>query len=234
MSARLLSGGELVARLGPHAATARGLDLGTDAGLGRWLVLACLGTPRADEDAARAAFGALAEQGLDAPDALARAAPARVASLLRAAGRPRPEITAARLLRASASLQTRHAGSLAALVAAADGLEELAAAIGALAPGIGRATAAEFLRPLRERFAAAREVPLAPAARAAALHVGLLREGEDEAGEPGALRAALAREDPPPPLADVEAALARLGRRACLRNAAERCPLGADCPARRR
>jgi hypothetical protein len=91
---------------------------------------------------------------------------------------------------------------------------------------------ARFLRPLRERWPAAREVPLSPAARAAALHLGLLREGEDEEGEPGALRAALLRWPEAPALADAEAALARLGERACLRGRTARCPLGADCPAK--
>jgi hypothetical protein len=137
-------------------------------------------------------------------------------------------------VRASTSLFARHRGSLAALAGGADGLEELASALIALAPGIGAATASEFLRPLRERFSAARELPLAPAARAAALHVGLLQDAEDEEGEPGALRAVLAREQPAPALADVEAALTRLGRAACRRGATQRCPLGARCPARER
>jgi endonuclease III len=229
-----LSGSELVARLGPHPAVLWGLALETDAGLGRWFVAACLLAPRGDEDTAGAARAALAAGGLDDPDGLARAGPAPVTKLLRAAAYPKPEITAARLVRASASLVTQHRGSLSALAAAADGLEALASALMALAPGIGAATASEFLRPLRERFSAARELPLAPAARAAAVHAGLLRGAEDEAGEPGVLRAALAREQPTPALADVEAALTRLGRAACRRGATQRCPLGARCPARER
>jgi len=231
MTGRALSGGELVARLGPHPARVWGLDLGTDAGLARWLVAACLLAPRGDEDAAGAARSALAERGLDAPDGLARSGPGPVADALVAARFPKPEITAARLVRASSSLRDLHAGSLSRLLSSVDGLDEAGAALVALAPGLGPATAAEFLRPLRDRFAAAREVPLTSAARAAAVHLGLLRPGEGEDGEPGALRAALAREDPAPALADVEAALTRLGRAACLRNTTGRCPLGLDCPA---
>ena len=234
MTGRALSGGELVARLGPHPARVWGLDLGTDAGLGRWLVAACLLAPRGDEAAAGAALRALAERGT------------------RRAGRPRAQRTRARRRRPRrgalpeardhgraararelepAGLPTRapSAGSSPAV----DGLDEAGAALVALTPGLGPATAAEILRPLRDRFAAAREIPLTSAARAAAVHVGLLQPGEDEEGEPGALRAALAREQPVPDLADVEAALTRLGRAACLRNAARRCPLGADCPALR-
>ena len=231
MAVEILSGAELVARLGPHPARRWGLDLGTDAGLGRWLVAACLLGPRGDEDAAGAARSTLAERGLDSPDGLASAGPKPVADALGAARYPKPEITAARLVRASSNLLTRHGGSLGRLAAAADGLDELGAAIVALAPGIGSATAAEFLRPLRERFSAARDLPLAAAARAAAVHLGWLGESDDVEGDPGVLRAALAREEPAPALADVEAALTRLGRRACLRNTPQRCPLGPDGPA---
>jgi endonuclease III len=226
-----LTGEQLVSRLGPHPARRWGLDLGADADLARWLPAACLLAARQDEDAASAARAALAARGLDAPEALARTGAARVAIALAASGYPKPEITAARLVRASASLLERHAGSLGALLSGADGLTEAGAALIGLAPGLGPATAAEILRPLRDRFSAAREIPLTAAARAAAVHVGLLREGEDEEGEPGALRAALAREHPVPDLADVEAALTRLGRAACQRRSTARCPLGPDCPA---
>ncbi len=231
MTGRALSGGELVARLGPHPARVWGLDLDTDAGVGRWLLAACLVAPRADEAAAGAALRALTERGLDTPDALARSGPGPATDALAAARFPKPEITAARLVRASSGLRDAHAGSLSRLLCSVDGLDEAGAALVALAPGLGPATAAEILRPLRDRFSAAREVPLTAVARAAAVHVGLLQPGEDEEGEPGRLRAALAREDPAPDLADVEAALTRLGRAACLRNAVRRCPLGADCPA---
>ena len=226
-----LSGAELVARLGPHPARRWGLDLGADDGLARWLIAACLLAPRGDEEAAGAARRALAERGLDAPGCLAQAGAQPVAAALIASSYPKPEITAARLVRASASLIERHGGRLSALVAGADGLAELGAALLGLAPGVGPAAVAEFLRPLRERFAAAREVPLTPAARAAAIHVGLLREGEDEEGEPGALRSVLSQENPAPDLADVEAALNRLGRRACRRGAVGSCPLREGCPA---
>jgi len=229
---KCIAGSELVARLGPHPSARWGLDLATDGGLARWFVAACLLAPRADEAATAAALGALGMRGLADTDALAHAAPGPVAAALIAAGYRKPEITAARLVRASTQLAERHRGSLASLASGAGDLAELASALMALAPGIGAATASEFLRPLRERFVAARELPLSPAAHAAALHVGLLREGQDEDGEPGALRAALAREAPPPALADVEAALARLGRAACRRGAVARCPLAADCPAR--
>ena len=111
--------------------------------------------------------------------------------------------------------------------------QDLAARLARLAPGVGTATVTRFLRPLRDRWPAAREIPLSAAARAAAVHLSLLREGEDEEGEPGALRSALLREADAPVLADVEAALGRLGERSCLRQRPARCPLGQACPAQR-
>jgi hypothetical protein len=134
--------------------------------------------------------------------------------------------------RAADSLMKCHGGSLDALADQSDQLEDLAAQLASLAPGIGAARVARFLRPLRDRWPVAREIPLQPAARAAAQHLGLLREGEDEDGEPGALRVALRNDLASPTLADAEYALARLGTRACLRNRIARCPLGKSCPAR--
>jgi hypothetical protein len=139
---------------------------------------------------------------------------------------------AQRLARAGRSLAERHGGSLAALAAQAEDLEELGGRLAALASGVGTATVLRFLRPLRDLWPAAAEIPLEPAARAAAVHLGWLAEGADEEGAPAALRAVLLREPEAPPLADVEAALARLGARSCLRQRPDRCPLGARCPAR--
>ena len=222
---------ELVRHLGGHPATALGLDLDDETDLGRWLAAACLLAARSGEPVALAAFRALRGAHLTAPAELARASPEQIASALAQASYPKPEVAARRLWRAAGSLLAGYRGSPAALARQAECAEELAARVAALAPGIGAATAAAFLRPLRDAFPAAREIPLSPAARAAALHLGLLRAGEDEEGEPGALRAALGSGTP---LADAEAALERLGRRACLRERADRCPLGDACPARAR
>lgn len=219
----------LVARLGPHPCTRAGLDPTQDTDAARWLALALLLASRAQEDQALAALRALSAPLAD-PGAFAGTDPEAVAALLARERVPQPERVAATLLRACASFAARHGGSLARLAAEADDLESLGARVAALAPGVGRATVLRFLRPLRERFSAAREVPLAPAARAAALHLGLIAEGEDEEGEPVALRARAQREPDAPPFADLEAALERLGAAACLRERVSRCPLGAECP----
>lgn len=224
----------ILEQLGPHPAAALGLDLAEDEALGPWLLAACLLAGRTRESRACEAYRALAGARLASPAEVAKADPQALHRALAGAGYPRPEFAAVRLARAAGALEARYGGSVSALASDAEGIEDLAGRICQLAPGIGPAAAARFLRPLRERWPAAREVPLSPAARAAALHLGLLREAEDEEGEPGALRAALLRWPEAPALADVEAALERLGERACLRGRTGRCPLGADCPARPR
>ena len=45
-----------------------------------------------------------------------------------------------------------------------------------------------------------------------------------------AVRALVDRAGSPPHMIDIEAALERIGRRACLRGRVSRCPLGSDCP----
>lgn len=164
----------------------------------------------APENAACAAFRALAAAGLDAPPALAAAQPDPVARILERAKLPRAPQRAAALVRSCRGLVEDYGGSPAKLAAAAEGLDDLGARLAGLARGIGAATVLGFLRPLRGLWPAAADLPLSPAAEAAAEHLGLAWNG-----------------DP-----DVEAALERLGRRACLRGRPERCPLGEACPAR--
>jgi endonuclease III len=87
-----------------------------------------------------------------------------------------------------------------------------------------------FLRPLRARWPAAAELPLAPAAHAAARHLGWIDASDDPESEPTALRRALAELGVTPSFGDVESALERLGRRACMRERADRCPMETICP----
>ncbi|MEN8181538.1 MAG: hypothetical protein ABFS46_03270 [Myxococcota bacterium] len=230
-TSRRVSALSLVERLGGHPCTRAGIDpSGGDSERGRWWVLACLLSSRRDAVRAERAFAALRRAGLDRPDALASASPEGVAACLASAELREPAPLAARLCRSARTLQEAHQGSLDALARGCDELEELGARLSALGPGIGAGTLARFLRPLRDPWPAAGEMPLLPAARAAAVHLGWLTASEDEQGEPGALRAFLQTD--PAPLADVEAALERLGATACLRERPERCPLAADCPMR--
>ena len=224
----------LVERLGGHPCTRAGIDLACDdSERGRWWVLACLLSSRRDAARAERAFAALGSAGLDGIGALADARPEAAAACLAAAQLRDPSGLAARLCRSARQLRDGHGGSLDSLARGCVELDELGVRLAALAPGIGAGTVARFLRPLRDLWPAAREMPLLPAARAAAVHLGWLGAGEDEEGEPGALRAFLQAEPDAPPLREVEAALERLGSAACLRERPERCPLASDCPVRR-
>jgi hypothetical protein len=225
-----MNASDLIARFGGHPVGELGIDLETLDGPGRWLVAACLYGGRIDAEIALAAVRALDAAGLADPTSVARSRPEALEALLLDTGYPAPDATALKLWRACDSLARRHDGSLDALAAQSDHLEDLAARLASLAPGFGAAGVAGFLRPLRDRWDQAREIPLHPAARAAAVHLGLLAEGEDTEGEPGALRAALRADPAQPSLADTEFALTRIGRTACLRNRATRCPLADACP----
>lgn len=213
----------LVARLGPHPAARAGLDPTRDADAARWLALALLLSSRADEERALAAFAALFES----PAALE---PEALAVALTSARVPQPERIAATLARAIVAFESRYGSSLARLAAGADDVETLGARVVQLAPGVGTATALRFLRPLRERFAVAADLPLAASARAAARHLGLLAEETEPEGEAALLRAQVAREPDAPSFLQVEAALERLGAAACLRERVALCPLGDECP----
>ncbi len=221
---------EIVQRFGPHPATRGGLDPTSDADALRWLALALLLGARADEDRAIAALRALAARELADAEGLAAADPAHVVAVLIRERVPRPEATAAVLLRACRAFAERWQGSVSRMASDADDLAALGARVSGLASGLGVATVARFLRPLRERFPAARELPLAASARAAALHLGWIGPGDDEEGEPSVLRARVAGAPDAPPFVDLEAALERLGSAACLRGRAARCPLGEACP----
>ena len=221
---------DLVERLGPHAATRAGLDPTCDADALRWLALALLLSTRVDEARAVAAFRALSVGELADATALASADPVRVGALLAREGIPQPETRAALLLRACCNFAERWHGSLARLAGDADDLATLGTRVARLASGLGAATVARFLRPLRERFPVVQELPLSAAARAAAQHLGWIGADADAEGEAASLRARVASEPDAPRFSDVESALERLGAAACQRERVARCPLGADCP----
>ena len=223
---------DLVERLGPHPTTLLAIDLSSDEGVDRWWIVACLLSHRFDEHRALETYRSLARAGLGTPDAIAGSDGVELESVLTKSGLPRPDRAARTLARGSAALTRRSNASLKSIAEEAESGDDLANRLSRVASGIGAATVTAFLRPLRDHWGLAREIPLAPAARAAALHLGLLREGEDEEGEPGALRAFLLQQADSPALSDVEAALTRLGQRSCLRGREGRCPLGSDCPAR--
>lgn len=205
----------------------------SDEALDRWLVACCLLGHGVDVARSCASVHALEAAGLAMPSAIAKGDALAVESALLSAGHPKAEQSGLLLLRVCRALEDRYGGSLAALAGAADDLEELAGRLMGLAPGFGRAAVVRLLRPLRDTWPLVDEIPLDPAARAAAVHLGWIRDGQDEDGAPGALRAFLRSADGAAThFCDVEAALERLGRKACLRERSDRCPLGSRCPRR--
>lgn len=225
---------DVVARLGPHPASGLGLDLATAGGRGRWWVAALVLGSGPPEEAALRAVGHLARSGLAAPDALADVEADRLAPLLGEVGRNRLGPLAARLVRSSRALGAggvdEPSAALDAIAARSAGLEELGMRLVRLSPGVGSATVLRFLRPLREVWASAADVPLAPPARIAALHLGWIDEHADPLVEPRLLQDRRDEELEAPPLLDLEAALERLGARACRRGRPDRCPLAEACP----
>ena len=237
---------ELTAALGDHPTTELGLRSGPidgpdrtadfgDEALDRWLVACCLLGHNVDAARGCAGVRALEAAGLALPTAIAKAGPLAVESALVSADHPRSEPSAQLLVRVCRGLEDRYGGSLAALADNADDLEDLAGRLMQLASGFGRAAVVRLLRPLRDSWPLVDEIPLDPAARAAAVHLGWIQAGQDEDGAPGALRGYLRSRagdggDETTQFCDVEAALERLGRKACLRERSDRCPLASQCP----
>lgn len=229
---------DLLALLGGHVSSRLGLDLSDpdDPTLGRWLLASALVARNQPERAAIAACVALRSAGLFDPESIARA-PADLESLLARAEVAKPEVAARLLVRLATSLLERYDGSVSRLASEAEGLEALAGRLAALAPGFGRAAVFRYLAPLRGQWHAASDLPLSAAAHAAAVDVLLIDAACDAEGAPAVLARRLAERSrggtPECALRDLEAALEKLGRAACLRRRAARCPLEAACPRRR-
>lgn len=219
----------LVNRLGPHAASALDLDLDLDEGLGHWLVASVLLGGRTREAVALDAFRRLAREGLAAPADIARAGFANVQRCLEEAGVSKSESVAAVLVRVCTALVRVHGGSIDGLVGGADGLDDLAQRLSQLGAGFGKAAVLRFLTPVRERWSASRDLPTSPAVLAAGRDLGWIPATQDEEGAPASLaRRASASGDVS--TRDLEAALEKLGRAACLRERPDRCPLAGSCP----
>ncbi|MEE8582000.1 MAG: hypothetical protein V3T33_10480 [Myxococcota bacterium] len=226
----------LISRFGPHPVTALGLDLesGLEVSIDRWLIAACLLGARLDEASAKTAFRALEAAQIAEPTTLAKHQRVEVEAVLHRAGVRKPERAAQLLCRVGQSLVRRFNGSVSTLGHGADDLEELGGRLASLAPGFGRAGIVRFLRPLRELWPAALDLPLEPAARSAAIHLGWIGEGDDELVDAERLRSIVRAGAPALCPYDLEAALGRLGHLCCVRENAARCPLAASCPLRRR
>ncbi len=230
----------LLERLGGDLS--RKLDLALesedDRELENWLIASCLLGQRLDEAQVEAVLRSLRKSAHTARNQMVSIDPSALAQILANANCKNTAQEAAKLAtklkRAAQSLELHYSGSLTRLARQAESGDDLAGRIAALASGIGAATVLHFLRPLREVWRLADEIPLHPAARTAAVHLGLLREGEDSDGAPSVLRMRLGSANEASgqtiAFADLEAALFRLGQRACLRERKARCPMLELCP----
>ncbi len=231
-SAPLLPSAEgLVARLGPHPASVLGLDLEQDAHVDRWLVASILLGGRTPEAAALDAYRRLEQRNRADPLRLAEADFAEVQQSLEAAGVANEAAVAALLGRVCTTLARGYAGSIDRLVGDADSLEALAGRLSQLGAGFGRAAVLRFLTPLRGRWSAAGDLPTTAAVLAAGQDLGWISTTQDAEGAAASL-ARQATGGERPATRDVEAALEKLGRAACLRGRLERCPLAEACPRR--
>jgi hypothetical protein len=236
LAEREWSAESLVELLGPHPATALGLDLDAedDASLGGWLVATVLLGGRTPEPLALEAWGRLAKEGLGTPTAIGEATPGAVEACLDGCRLPKSDSVAAVLTRVCRALVARYDGSIDRLAGESESLEDLAGRLSSLGAGFGRAAVFRFLTPLRDRWTPANDLPSSPAVCAAARDLGWMTEMQDEESAPASLARQLRNESgaadvQQPDPRDVEAALDRLGRAACLRGRRDRCPLGEHC-----
>lgn len=231
----LPSAKDLVARLGRHPASTLGLDLDLerDADVCRWLVASILLAGRTPEAAALDAYRQLEQRDWTDPLRLAEADFEGVQQCLETAGVANDAAVAALLGRVCTTLARTHEGSIDRLVADAEGLEALAGRLSQLGTGFGRAAILRFLTPLRDRWSAAGDLPASAAVLAAGQDLGWIPATQDQEGAAASLARQATGADHPA-ARDVEAALERLGRAACLRGRVERCPLAEACPRRER
>jgi len=222
---------EVLPLLGGRFATELGIDLkGGPPERQKWFLAAILYGARISGQIAARTYLVFAGQGLWTPSALCAQGWDNLVALLDAGGYARYDFkTATKLLAVMEVLTARYQGDLEFLADQARDYEDLESRLRDLAPGIGPATANIFLRELRGIWAKATP-PLSPLAQLAAAHLGLVPA--DLSPEAALTRLAAAWEAQPVPgfdLADLEAALVRLGRDHCRKTTGPPCPLGTRC-----
>jgi endonuclease III len=223
---------QVLARLPGRFATELGIDVQAGpAARQKWFLAAVLYGARISGQLAARTYQVFAARGIYTPEAILAQGWDNLVALLDAGGYARYDFkTATKLLKIMASLEDQYQGSLERLhEVAADG-PDLEQRLQKLAPGVGPTTANIFLRELRGVWAKANP-PLSPLAQLAGEHLGLLPPGLSP-GEALATLEAEWQQQPVPShdFADLEAALVRLGRDYCRKDASgPPCPLGTYC-----
>jgi endonuclease III len=225
---------QLLHRLGGKFSSALGLDVT----LGpherqKWFLAALLYGARISGNMAVRTFHVFMERDVWSPQHILTQGWDNLVALLDAGGYARYDFkTATKLLKVMETLMTEYAGDLELLAKTASDYEDLESRLRSLAPGVGPTTVNIFLRELRGIWALATP-PLSSLAQLAAEHLQLLERGLSP--QAALAKLTVAWEAHPVPgfdLADLEAALVRLGRDHCRKAASHTCPLKHWCPKR--
>lgn len=221
---------ELLTRVGGRFSTELAIKVAeSPAERQKWFLAAILfGAPISGELASRT-YRVLAEQGVITPEAVLARGWDGLVVLLDEGGYTRYDFkTATKLLTAMTALKQHYQGDLEILAAAARDPKDLEQRLLDLASGIGPTTVNIFLRELRGIWPKA-QPPLSALARLSADHLGLIPR---ELSADMAWKALVTHWKAQPAagfeIADLEAALVRLGRDFC-RKPAKPCPLKSRC-----
>lgn len=193
------------------------VELGIDVRSGpearqRWFLAAILYGARISGQLAGRTYQVFAAQGIYTPEAILAQGWDNLVVRLDEGGYARYDFkTATKLLRVMAALQEQYQGSLERLHDLSRSYADLESRLRGLGAGIGPTTVNIFLRELRGIWARATP-PLSPLAQRAGEHLGLFPSGlTPEAALEALTLAWQAQPEPGYDLADLEAALVRLG-----------------------
>jgi endonuclease III len=213
-------------------------ELGLNLALGpherqKWFLAALLYGARISGHIAARTFHVFLDRGVWSPQQILAQGWDNLVALLDAGGYARYDFkTATKLLKVMETLKTEYGGDLELLAGTASDYEDLEGRLRSLAPGVGHTTVNIFLRELRGIWPLATP-PLSSLAQLAGEHLQILEPGLSP--ETALAKLTAVWEAHPVPgfdLADLEAALVRLGRDHCRKAASPACPLGLWCPKR--
>ena len=224
--------GELLERFKGRFAAELGIDLqGGRAERQKWFLAAILYGARISWQLASRTYRVFAENGIYSPEAILAQGWDNLVVLLDEGGYTRYDFkTATKLLLVMESLTQDYQGDMERLAAVSRDYDDLERRLRALAPGIGPATVNIFLRELRGIWPKATP-PLSGLAQLAGEHLRLLPAGLTPPEAFSALQKRWQRQPVPGyEIADLEAALVRLGRDFCRKPHGPPCPMGSCCP----
>ena len=214
------------------------LDAGRPGDVFRWFLASVLFGARISETIVKHTVRAFEEAGVTSPERIAQTGWDGLVAILDRGGYVRYDFkTATKLLDLSRTLRSHYEGNLDRLHGSASDSRDLEDRLKSLAKGIGDVTVNIFLREMRGLWPKARPLPMDPVMLAAA-NLGCLPRGmQDRAKALDDLLQLWQRKGGPlRDFADFEAALLRIGKNFCRKEACSACPVREACrrPRRRR